>query len=690
MVNPAGVASADATSPHRAMSVIALLLLLLLTAAAATGAEPVVLTTHELARPGLPLRIALHGIPSELDPQAPAGLEYALLHGETVLAEDAHALERADQLAAGAVVHLVPPLDLPAAELQCRVILRDAEHQAAVVLEQPVESLPRLFARAGTAAADLRADDTRAALPRLWAEITARLTTRPPTLAACRRIAAMNAAIRAWLAGERPADDAPGMHALRCPIDDSVQPYRLHLPPTPDADAPAVLLFPDAQHGVAKHRWPIERELVDALTAQGLPVIEFYPAGDRDWSGVALLRTRLLADRLLARSGLTGRALCVVGSGTGAAAALDHARRRPLDLNACLLVAAQMEAPAAPGWLADLPPEHHRWLLARRRVSGHWPQLAALPIALVAPADAATRALRAQHDQGGGWSRFAHDELDSAARWLRRSSATFQPPATIAWRIAAPGDHGPIRVHALEGWAEPGSLVLHRDTPGAPTVHLDGLGPVSWTGSDPAPRIADGTLITQPEPASLPRKRLGAATGPAGAYATGAFTVVVGSGDHAAAARRNAALAQAFAADWVAHAHGAPQVVADRDFDPAGHSTANLVCVGNPRSNTLLARLVPQTGFAHIRWDDLALELGERRIRRTADYALALAMPHPEDPRRLVVIIDGQPAWQRDGRLPLGSVPDLLLRVQGEPATAVLLDNDWSWLPDALHTPGAR
>ncbi|MFW5752993.1 MAG: hypothetical protein ACOCYV_02960, partial [Planctomycetota bacterium] len=206
------------------MSVIALLLLLLLTAAAATGAEPVVLTTHELARPGLPLRIALHGIPSELDPQAPAGLEYALLHGETVLAEDAHALERADQLAAGAVVHLVPPLDLPAAELQCRVILRDAEHQAAVVLEQPVESLPRLFARAGTAAADLRADDTRAALPRLWAEITARLTTRPPTLAACRRIAAMNAAIRAWLAGERPADDAPGMHALRCPIDDSVQP----------------------------------------------------------------------------------------------------------------------------------------------------------------------------------------------------------------------------------------------------------------------------------------------------------------------------------------------------------------------------------------------------------------------------------------------------------------------------------
>ncbi len=99
----------------------------------------------------------------------------------------------------------------------------------------------------------------------------------------------------AWLAGSRTVAPRPGRNdlALRDPVDGSVQPWRLHLPPV-SGPFPCVLLLAPPR-GLGKARWPAwDARQVQAALDAGAAVLECYPAGDRQWNGAALRRVALV------------------------------------------------------------------------------------------------------------------------------------------------------------------------------------------------------------------------------------------------------------------------------------------------------------------------------------------------------------------------------------------------------------
>jgi hypothetical protein len=153
---------------------------------------------------------------------------------------------------------------------------------------------------------------------------------------------------------------------------------------------------------------------------------------------------------------------------------------------------------------------------------------------------------------------------------------------------------------------------------------------------------------------------------------------VVGTGESAAAQAGNRALAQAFALAWVAHAHGRPRVLDDTAVDDEALPGQHLVLIGNPRSNQLLARLVARTALP-VQWDARNVTASGRSFLRSEQRAVALAWPHPAHDGRLLVILDGRPAWSAAG-LPLAGLPDLLIggaAADDPPAVALTFGNDW-------------
>ena len=140
-----------------------------------------------------------------------------------------------------------------------------------------------------------------------------------------------------------------------------------------------------------------------------------------------------------------------------------------------------------------------------------------------------------------------------------------------------------------------------------------------------------------------------------GAYVAGAFRVIVGTGEHRAAADANARLAAAFSAAWVAHAHSRVEV--HQDTEPKGHTDVGttLIFIGNPRSNATLAKLDPKLP---VRWDERSLTWMApdgspttwlRGERRAVGFASTLA-----DGTR-VVVLDGDWTFP-PGTAPLGDL----------------------------------
>jgi hypothetical protein len=76
---------------------------------------------------------------------------------------------------------------------------------------------------------------------------------------------------------------------------------------------------------------------------------------------------------------------------------------------------------------------------------------------------------------------------------------------------------------------------------------------------------------------------------------------------------------------------------------------------------------------------DPIIRVAAKEYLRADRRPFALCWPHPAKDGRLLVILDGRPAWTANG-LPLAGLPDLLiggLQPEDPPAVERLFGNDW-------------
>lgn len=589
--------------------------------------------------------------------------------GETIAAQD-YPLVQLGQLVAGIDVVLVPgtpaQVDAP---LQLAITVsdqsrRDLQHLTRVLptplgLQHGLEQRQRRLAER----------DDQDPLPALWLEQAGELMLGGSTMATCQQLMQITAQLDGWLADDHQTGVT---RALRDPIDGSIQPYRLHLPAGAQAPAALVVVLADAGTVVQKSAWPTLPEAwIAAARASACAVLEVYPAGDPDWEGVAVSRvwTTIAAARL-AEPRLQTAPLALVGSGRGAAGAVMLAEDQPLRVQALGLIDGRLPLPT------PLPLEPHERWRALQRVGERPAHLLAITVSLSGCTDAgllawSRRLALAGHPQVGEAGNASEADYWSS---LTRKTLT---PARREWVVLSPVVHGRLRVEELADWGIAGSVTQD----GQGDLRTFGIGRLRL---DPAAAVmVDGKAYHDPSATgSRPRKTLGQALGPLSAYAEAPFTVVVGTGESAAAQSDNRALAQAFARAWAMHAQGRLRLVEDGAVGDESLPGQNLVLIGNPRSNLVLARLATRTTLP-LRWDARSLTMGEgsgaTSFLRSERRAVALAWPHPAHDGRLLVILDGRPAWRNQG-LPLAGLPDLVIggkQPEDPSAMALTFGNDW-------------
>jgi len=596
-------------------------------------------------------RVALTGSVGSM----PGTLAVALLQGDRELARADLALERCDQLRHPARVVLGPVASVdasgPGPRLVTTLTATGVRLSASRDLALPSAAqlrLQSLFER-------LRASGDQDPLPWLWIEQGAALAQAAPSLANTRALRALNDAVEAWLNGTRPVAAAGGstMRALREPSDGSVQPYRMHLP-TGAGPWPVALLLHRQSGTPAKERWPEpDAALLAAARGAGCALVEAYPGGDPTWSGVGPARAlRALTAARSAEARLMGGPAALIGIGAGAQAAVLLAEQRPDAWSAVLLVDAAWSDPPEDGT--------ERWI-AGRHLGGTRPEhLAATPLAVAGVMPAGLRAWLTRVRAAGAVPSEGLPPITEPGcwSWLAAARSTPGPGLGVAREYLAwePGPLGPVRIEGLAVWGEPGRVHWRPGPP--PSVTTAGIARLVVPDA-PRGLLVDGRRYAPPTGApAVPSKSAGQACGPLATYADGPFTLVIGSTEHEAAAVANQDLAQAFVTAWVAHAQGAPRQVLDRDFRPEEHTGRHLVLVGNPRSNAVLRTMVADGMRLSVTWDERSVRVGDLTWPRAERRAIALAWPHPAHDGRLLVIIDGAPAWAGRG-LPLAGLPDL-------------------------------
>jgi hypothetical protein len=602
-----------------------------------------------VVRHGLVWRARVTGdIPPARFAQGPYVAQVSLTQGSVVLASQEFHLDRLGQVHHGLDVVLVPGMPPQPEPVELAVTISDAARRDLRHLTQTLATPRSLQRGVEQRQRQLALRGDRHPLPALWLEQAAELLVGGASLSTCRQLADLTALLDGWLADERPVR---GLRALRDPTDDSVQPYRLHLPATP-ATALVVLLSDHAQ-APRKSAWPTPPEAwLSAARAAGCAVVEIYPAGDAAWDGIALRRVALVVAHAAAHDQtLAGLPLLAVGSGRGAAGVVALGEGEPGRWRALGLIDGRL--PVSTG----LPGEPHQRWRALHRVAERPAHLTATTL-VVGGGDAGVRQWAERLSLAGNPPADGGDPGTSTF-WhaLQRP-----PPAPLRreWLVLAPGPFATVAVEELEHWGIAGSLVQDGDMP------LRSFGITRLR-----PLTAPATPVGGP-----PRKQFGRATGPLGGYANGPFTVVLGTGESAAAQADNHDLARRFLAAWAAHAHGSARLVEDTAVDDRNTAGHHLVLIGNPRSNRVLARLAEKTVLP-LTWDARTLVHGQQRHQRADRPAVALAWPHPAQDGRLLVVLDGAPSW-RDVGLPLAGPDDLLIvPASGGPGVQATFGNDW-------------
>jgi hypothetical protein len=645
----------------------ALLILVLATSAAA--AEPWTLqlaAADPVVRHGMIWRCRIIGdIPSARFTDSPYIAQVALTQGSTTLASQDFPLARLGQLLGGIDVALVPsqPQDR-GAEVELTITVsdptrRDLQHitrrlATPLGLQRGLELRQQRLAERGE----------QDPLPALWLEQAGELVQDGPSLATCHQLIEIGGRLDRWMAGERTPQI---LRARRDPVDGSIQPFRLHLPAGGAITTLAVVLV-EPVRPLRKSAWPIvPATWLSAARAAGCAVLEVYPAGDSTWSGIARPRVWSTITAAIASEPRLMHVpvpVALVGSGRGAEGAVALAEAQPLRVQALGLIDARLPISTS------LPVEAHARWQALHRAGERPAHLLGTTVVLADTTDPATQAWSERLTLAGRPPVVADGGATQSGFWQALTQATRAPRRD--WMVLAPTSLGRLHIEELSDWGVAGSL--SEDDDGVRT------GGISRLRSDsPLPKLVDGKPYRAPgASAAVPRKRLGQATGPLAAYADGPFTVVIGTGESAAAQTENRALAQAFAIAWAHHAQGRVRLVEDLGLTEESLPGQHLVLIGNSRSNLLLARLTTRTPLP-VQWDARSVTAAGMSYLRADRRMVALAWPHPAHDGRLLVVLDGRPAWSAQS-LPLAGLPDLLISgrdAEDPPAVLRTFGNDW-------------
>jgi hypothetical protein len=604
-------------------------------------------------------------IPAERFKQGPYTVQVTLTQNNTEIAAQEFTLTQLGQLLTGVDVILTPAkqagTDAPA-KLTVTVTdptRRDLQHLTRTVptpisLQRSLEQHQRALQQSGD----------RDPLPALWLEQAGELILDGTTITTCQHLATIDQQLQQWRAG---VHGTYTLRAFRDPIDDSIQPYRLHLP----SGSPTMLAVIMADLPVIPHKsaWPtLPHPWLVAATERGCAVLEIYPAGDVAWNGVGLQRvwTAVSAARAT-EPPLKQTSIALIGCGNAAAGALRLAENQSDMVRALGFIDGRLPA------VMTLPADpHERWLALQR--PGERPaHLLSTVIAFSNCRDAAFLEWSKRLMLAGHSSLSNANTADQPEFW---QALSINPtiPSQREWMILTPGTHQNIAVEELSEWGVAGSL-LQDQLGNLRTVGIARLRLTAQTSTTST--LVDGKPYREPKmPPPGPRKMLDKATGPLSAYATRPFVVVIGTGESAAAQTDNQTLGVQFVTAWANHAQGRVRMVQDTDVQEDSFAGHNLILIGNSRSNLLLAKL---TAKLPVQWDGRTLTIDGKSFLRSERRAFALAWPHPANDGRLMVILDGKPAWRNTG-LPLEGLPDLLvggLQTDDRPEIQRTFNNDW-------------
>jgi hypothetical protein len=615
-------------------------------AQAPRGAETGVLRHDPLLRPGLALRL-------DLQVSNPDGARQVVIadlrQGDRVIARQGLSLDSAVQLDRGISLFLMIPSDLSPEPATLQVHIEGGS-------DRPLEFIRNIPSWTGAReqlatisrqlAATAGSDEQM-----LWVEQAQLAAQGTPDLADLAMVSS-RLALLSEHAQRAPLEPKASVEwALRCPIDASVQPVRIHMP----AGTPVALVhvLRGLPRTPSKDRWDeLPRSWRDAAAAAQLTLVEWYPAGDRHWHGIAQRRFSVLAPQIMRSPALRGLPQVLLGANSGAQAALNLAGRYPERFAAVGLVTPST-------WFdpteARLRPELATWLQASDSPRAAAASLHPSPVTLIAAQD-------------GVWDLLAQRHLDSWRRmpnaeamwpWLAAQATIARPPRQHAqFQITQPGRYGPVLVHRLSTWGQAAHLRLD-----AGQLSGDGLAVLEWADSSPRPQLAIPEASWGRTTRRGAAKQDGQTCGPLAGYAQSSFAVVIGSAGSVAARESARSLAQAFLDDWVAHAQGAPPWCFSNDTKREAITGAaqHLVLVGNAESNPLIADLI-ERGALGLQWNQRSIGHNGRSFRPGPKLAVAVCRPHPDDATRLVVILSGAASWQRGGAsLPLAGLGDYAL-----------------------------
>ncbi len=127
---------------------------------------------------------------------------------------------------------------------------------------------------------------------------------------------------------------------------------------------------------------------------------------------------------------------------------------------------------------------------------------------------------------------------------------------------------------------------------------------------------------------------------PGNGWADAPFSIIVGTAEHAAAVQANRAIAEGLRKAYAAHAHAVVELIDDR-AELTTLDGRNLVLIGNPRSNRVLASLGLDLPY---RWDHRMMTGPEGSVLRATMPSLVIRSRLPNG--YAVLIVDGPvPMW---------------------------------------------
>lgn len=588
-------------------------------------------TKHPLVRPGMVHRLQISGT---MEPGTTGAVSLQILDGERIVFAYTSGDLTMDQLAQGITVNWVPEAKTGISGLICRASLRQSGAPVATsaltlrTLDQDLNRLNDLLTAL---------PQPMPAQPQLWAEQCARIAGRPPTLGALQGFRKRLDALEGWAGGWRGgiSEGNSTEYAVVDRADGGVHPWRLYQPKG-ETKGWALLCW-DVGRVCTPTDWPKPTQAtLEPLLNAGIGLVEVYPGADESWEWTA--RQRIMATWEAARSHAQGPWI-VLTKGRAAEAGLLTVSRFPGIWHGIIALGPQpVEAPNAP-W--EVSREDQHWLQQRRSGLGRGSQIQVLN--------------RGTDTHSKGFSGQNPQIFSDPFEMAKHVVSWFENPRPVIkeWRLFGPGVAGNMAIHSLTNPLQPG--VLAQVGPGV--FAADNIASLSWRGDTQPPVVNDGRLKEKP---TLPQqgKRLGIANGPLDSYANGPFVIVVGTGEHSAAKAANERMAEAFRLQWAAQAQHFPRLILDTEYQDSQWQRHHLVLIGNPRSNAVLSGLNPELP---VTWDHRSITSVHGSQPRQGGTGVALAWPHPSQPWRTMVILDGTAPYPAiPGSIPLGGAGDLL------------------------------